>query len=105
LKTVELRVLDRPYANVKRAIEAWRDHHLAPDRAIIKYGRREHMTDLVERGRLRLTPASNYDDPSLNPAIRDAELEFSIHFPPGTRLKIEMEPESKPSMTSLALRV
>lgn len=94
-KAVEQRVLDRPYANVKRAIEAWRDHHLAPDRAIIKYGRREHMIDLVERGRLRLMPASNYDDPSLNPAIRDAELEFSIHFPPGTRLKIEMEPGSK----------
>jgi hypothetical protein len=53
------------------------------------------MIDLVERGILRLTPASSYNDPSLNPAIRDAELEFSIHLRPGTRLQVELEPGSK----------
>jgi hypothetical protein len=53
------------------------------------------MADFFEYGRLRLTPASKYDDPSLNPAIRDAELEFSIHLPPGTRLRVEVEPGSK----------
>jgi hypothetical protein len=95
LKDVEQSVLDRPYANVKRAIEVWRGHHATPGSVVIKYGRRAHMIDLLERGRLRLTPASDYDDPFLNPAIRDSELEFSIHFPRGTRLKIEVEPGSK----------
>jgi hypothetical protein len=81
LRAVEQRVLDRPYANVRRAIDVRRGRPV-PDHAIVKYGRREHMIDLLERGRLRLTPASNYVDPSLNPAIHDAELEFSISFRP-----------------------
>jgi hypothetical protein len=88
-------VLDRPYATVKRAIDAWENRPFTPERAIIKYGRRDHMASLLERGCLRLTPASTYDDPSLNPAIRDAELEFSVYFPPGTRLRVELEPGSK----------
>jgi hypothetical protein len=53
------------------------------------------MVSLLERGCLRLTPASMYDDPSLNPAIHDQELEFSTYFPPGTRLRVELEPGSK----------
>ncbi len=95
LKAVEHTVLDRPYANIKRAMDAWGDRRFTPERALIKYGHRDHMVDLLERGRLRLTPASNYDDPSLNPAIRDAELEFPVHLPPGTRLQVELEPGSK----------
>src|ERR1700680_2331565 len=65
LKAVEQAVLDRPYTNVKKAIKAWRSHRLTPGRAVVKYGRRDHMADLLGRGRLRLTPASNYNDPSL----------------------------------------
>ena len=68
LKAVEQAVLDRPYPSVKRAIDAWGDRRFTPERAIIKYGRRAHMIDFLERGSMRLTPASSYGDPSLNPA-------------------------------------
>ena len=95
LRTVEQTLLDRPYPNVKKATEAWGVRRFTPDRDIIKYGRCDHMTDLLERGHLRLTPASSYDDPSLNQAIRDAELEFSVFLPPGTRIQVELEPGSK----------
>ena len=94
LKTVEQTVLDRPYANVKKAMQAFGSRRFTPERAVIKYGRRDHMVDLLEQGRLRLTPASNYDDPSLNPAIRDAELEFCTYLPPGTQFRIELKPGS-----------
>jgi hypothetical protein len=95
LRHIEQEVLARPYPKVPRAIAAWRGRRFTPERDIIKYGRRDYLADLVEHGRLRLTPASNYDDPSLNPAMRDTELEFSYFYPHGTRLAIERQPGSK----------
>jgi hypothetical protein len=57
----------------------------------VKYGRREHLAELVGRGAVRISLASTYADPSLNPAIRDDELKFSVHFPPGTVLRMQMD--------------
>lgn len=42
-----------------------------------KFGKREHIANSFERGIFRIAPASSYDDPSLNPAQADKELE---HF-------------------------
>lgn len=94
LNETEQVVLNRTYSNVKRAIGAWGDRRFTPERALIKYGHHEHMVDFLERGIIRLTPASEYAR-SPNPAIRDSELESSIYFPPGTRLQVEMETGSK----------
>lgn len=92
LRDVEQMILDRPYANVKRALEVWGNRpNYQFGLSIIKYGRRDHMKDLLERGRLLMTPASNYDDPSLNPAIRDKELEFNFNLPPGTGIAVEID--------------
>lgn len=91
LDAVERGVLQRPYPRVLRAIEAWGTRRPEPGSYIVKYGQREHMIALVERGSVRLTPASDYNDPSLSPAIRDDELQFATHFPPGTKLQVERE--------------
>ncbi|HWA89031.1 MAG TPA: hypothetical protein VG889_03285 [Rhizomicrobium sp.] len=48
-----------------------------PGTFLVRLGRKEHMRDLHEHGRLRISAASSYSDPSLNPAIRDNELEIS----------------------------
>ena len=40
---------------------------------IVKYGKREHIKALVEKGTVYLNPASDYDKPIHNPAIRDDE--------------------------------
>ncbi|MBK1625509.1 hypothetical protein CKO32_18300 [Afifella marina DSM 2698] len=44
-----------------------------------KFGKRPHIRAAFERGILRITPAAAYDDPSLNAAQADKELEhFSV---------------------------
>lgn len=43
---------------------------------LFKYGKREHLRRVYEEGRLRLSPASHYRDPSLNAAVADDELSF-----------------------------
>ena len=58
-----------------------------PGRALVKLGKRIHMQELYEKGRIRIAPAASYDDPSLNPAIRDDELKFD-QILPGTEVKI-----------------
>jgi hypothetical protein len=45
---------------------------------LIRYSKRERLEALVTYGRLRIFPATRYDDPSLNPFIRDKELELTI---------------------------
>lgn len=40
-----------------------------------KFGKRAHMRDAFEQGRLRIAPAAAYNDPSLNAAQADRELE------------------------------
>ena len=69
LKAVEQLVLGRPYASVKRAIDAWGGRGFTPERSMIKYGQRAHMIDFLERGSMRLTSVFFYGDPSLNLAI------------------------------------
>ncbi len=44
--------------------------------SLFKYGKSKYLKPLLERGELRLLPASLYDDPSLNLAISDKELVF-----------------------------
>jgi hypothetical protein len=45
--------------------------------ALYKFGKEQHLRELLNHGRLRIQPASNYNDPSLNHAIRDDELSIS----------------------------
>lgn len=47
---------------------------------MVKYGQREHLEAALETGRLRLSPASKLDDPTLNRAqqARELELEFEL---------------------------
>lgn len=61
-----------------RALSRVRNLNLpTPGTYLVKLGKREHMIDLFERGRLRVSPASSYSDPSLNAAIKDDELSIS----------------------------
>ena len=52
-------------------------HYAGARTYLVKYGERRHMTDLYEKGRLLISPASSYLDSSLNSAIRDNELTVS----------------------------
>lgn len=54
-----------------------------------KFGKREHIRDAIGHGVLRIAPASSYDDPSLNPAQIDKELEHYT-VTPNKRLMMKM---------------
>jgi hypothetical protein len=45
---------------------------------LVKYGKAEHLERMLELGEIRVSPASLYSDPSLNPAIHDDELALFI---------------------------
>lgn len=58
------------------------DGYTAPDsRFLVKYGRREFLEPMLERGRLRICPASYYNDDSHNAAVRDDEITRTFCFP------------------------
>ena len=45
---------------------------------LYKFGKYEHLIEMIKRGRIRIAPASYYSDPSLNKAIRDDELSIQV---------------------------
>ena len=47
--------------------------------AIYKFGKYKHLKEMFEKGEIRIAPASFYNDPSLNNAIRDDELSIGVH--------------------------
>lgn len=68
-------------------------------RFLFKYGRLEHLIPARNEGIFRISPASYYDDPSLNPAIRDRELELYIQ-PPPSKLKLHVIDEKSGKIKS-----
>ena len=52
-----------------------------PGQTLIKFGKRAHMKELYEHGRVRIAPANSYSDPSLNYAVNDDELKFDRVIP------------------------
>jgi hypothetical protein len=54
-----------------------------------KFGSRDHIANAFDRGALRIAPASSYDDPSLNPAQVDKELEH-VSITPNEHLTFKL---------------
>jgi len=57
------------------------------DKCIYKYGKYKYNLDSLKNGKFRISPASSYNDSSLNHAIKDNELVFDIiHDPKNTSI-------------------
>ena len=49
---------------------------------LVKFGKYCYLQNTIEKGTIRISPASSYKDPSLNPAIQDDELKISCEIHP-----------------------
>lgn len=54
---------------------------LKPGSYLVKYGKSRYLTPMYSDGSIRISPASTYNDFSLNAAVQDNELEDSILIP------------------------
>jgi hypothetical protein len=70
------------WPGIQSAIRAFKGKAPKAGSYLVKYGKSEYLIPAFERGAIRVFPASRYDDPSLNYAIRDKELELKIHLRP-----------------------
>lgn len=62
----------------KKAAKAFGAKGLTPGEALIKYGKSKYMSELFERGAMRVQPASFYSRPEHNGAVRDDELTLPL---------------------------
>jgi hypothetical protein len=71
---------------------------LREGRVLIKYGKREHMTQLYETGSLRIQPASYFAKTDHNGAVKDDELkrEFSLALSRQHIVKVVKNPQDVP---------
>jgi hypothetical protein len=69
------------WPEMPRAARAVSGRVFEPGKFLFKFGKQEHLKSTLETGMIRLAPASSYSDPSLNYAIRDDELNFTVQMP------------------------
>ncbi|MHB8068690.1 MAG: hypothetical protein ACYDIC_12415 [Desulfobaccales bacterium] len=63
----------------KKAIQIINKLDLTINKYLIKFGNYKNLKTILEDGIIRISPASSYNDPSLNHAIRDDELKICIY--------------------------
>lgn len=67
-----------------------------PTDGLARLGKAEHICDMLECGRFRLSPASSFTDPSLNRARQANELAVERHLDP-SQFKIELVESARAS--------
>ena len=70
------------------AAKAVKSREIIRNGYLVKYGKAKYLRDAFEKGSIRVAPAESYSDSSLNYAIGDKELEFTIQPSPS---EIRME--------------
>jgi hypothetical protein len=76
------------WPEIPKPVQAIKGINLKGD-YLVKYGEQRYLRPMLEKGILRIAPASSYDDPSLNQARKDTELEASILLEP-SETKVEL---------------
>lgn len=85
----QIRIPDPRLDAATKACEAVRKLKAEPGKYLFKYGRLPFLEQLHREGRLRVSPAGSYTDPSLNSAIQDDELSFCF-MPNPAHFKLEV---------------
>jgi hypothetical protein len=68
------------WPNIPRARAALDGRTFEPGKCLFKFGKKKYLQETLLSGNLRVAAASSYADPSLNYAIQDDELNFTIHL-------------------------
>jgi hypothetical protein len=66
------------WPDAPRALKAIAGRRTSSTPILVKYGEAKYLRDMLDHGIIRVSGASFYADPSLNPAIKDDELRISL---------------------------
>lgn len=76
----DVRVPDPRLDIASNACNVVKRQKLEPNKYLFKYGKLQWLEETHKKGIIRISPATSYSDPSLNPAIQDDELRFIIQL-------------------------
>ena len=74
----EIRIPDPRLETASKACDVVKRLRIESNKYLFKYSQFEWLQQTQKEGKIRISPASSYRDPSLNPAIQDDELSFSF---------------------------
>lgn len=73
--------LPRPDSfRVKKAVSLFNRQSLVRGEYLVKYGKKSHILEMLDKGLVRIAPASSYAAVENNDAISDTELKFTYNF-------------------------
>lgn len=87
IKNLKLPFSDSPTA--EKVCKAVKQLNIEAGKFLFKYSNIKWIEQTQKKGIVRISPATSYKDASLNPAVHDEELEFSIQ-PRPSEIKIEV---------------
>jgi hypothetical protein len=80
----------KKYSNILKAIKTWNDRKQIVGEYLVKFSKIEFLNQIKHFGKIRVNPASYYNDSSLNIAVRDDELSQKMILPLETKFKKKM---------------
>lgn len=66
------------WAANERAAQIFPARHVQMETYLVRYGKKEHLKETYVTGNININPSLMYNDPSLNRAIKDDELELTM---------------------------
>lgn len=70
---------DLNWPGLQSAVAPFQASRASHASVLVRYSKQQYLEDGLHRGKFRISPASSYDDPSLNVAVRDKELELAVY--------------------------
>jgi len=89
----KVRVPNLKHPLTAKAIKAIKKHKLQSCSYLFKYGQYSHLSDALKHGKIRISPASSVNDPTLNLAINDNELQLTIQ-PNPSNIRLTLKPKN-----------
>ncbi len=87
----EIQYPDYDWVGLEKAANHAKTRPLNAGEFLVKYGEYKYLHPTYEKGKIRISPATAYQDPSLNLAINDDELNINIYFHPNREELRELE--------------
>jgi hypothetical protein len=81
----DLQIPDFNWVGIDKVADVFQRLNLKDGSFLVKYSKMKYLKPCFDNGKIRIAPASSYDDSSLNRAIKDDELQLTLKPSPRNR--------------------
>jgi hypothetical protein len=81
IKTAKAEINKYHFVSAPRGVTMFRNYPQNLERVVVKFGKQQHLQNMIDLGEIRLSPAGFYSKNDLSKAMRDLENKREFHLP------------------------